>query len=351
MINRPTPQQALRGAVVPRPTTTMAMSAGHLGFLANRLTPRDRWLAHMLYEHRVLTTRQITELAWSRQRVANLRLLNLYRWRVLDRFQPRLAIGTAQMHYVLDVGGAAVLAYEHDLEPKQLGFNVDRALGIAHSLRLAHTLGVNDFFSALINHGRQSGSPGRLTAWWSEARCAELFGDAVRPDAYGRWDTQDNELEWFLEYDTGSERPATRLATKIAGYARLAVTTGIVTPVLFWTSTVTREAAIRRALAESVPYLADPAVVPIATASIEQAVLDEAIDPSQAGWLPLSRQATTRMPLIDLTAAWPNVTPPPSDVTAPQAPVATPNAAARGSIQLAPPSPMPPSPDSSASRR
>lgn len=84
-----------------------AAGGGHLAFLANHLTIRDRWLARVVGEHRVFTTTQLTHLAFGSARTANQRLLQLYQWRVLDRFQPLLAVGSAPMHYVLDLSGAA----------------------------------------------------------------------------------------------------------------------------------------------------------------------------------------------------------------------------------------------------
>ncbi|UGQ10539.1 replication-relaxation family protein [Yinghuangia sp. ASG 101] len=343
MISKNAPQNALRGPIAARPTTPAATGADHLAYLARRLTPRDRWLTRMLNEHRVFTTRQITELAWNTPRVANMRLLDLYRWRILDRFQPRRSKGTTQMHYVLDVAGATVLAYEDDLDPKRVAFNRNNTVGVAHSLRLAHTLGVNGFFTPMVQRSRQPDSTARLTAWWSETRCAEHFGDTVRPDAYGRWREHGTEIEWFLEHDTGSERPAQRLGTKLLGYARLAISTGITTPVLIWTPTITREATVRRALAEVVPHLADPALVPIATASIEQAVMDDATDPSRAAWLPLARRSLGRRPLADLPEAWPHLPVPhttPPEKTDTQG-KSRPDAS---TARVAPPDPVPPPP-------
>ena len=52
-----------------------------------------------------------------------------------------ISTGTAPMHYVLDIAGAVALAYEDGLEPKQLGYRHEDAIGIAHSLRLAHAVG------------------------------------------------------------------------------------------------------------------------------------------------------------------------------------------------------------------
>jgi hypothetical protein len=74
----PIPQRALRGHRPARPSPRVAASADHHAQLAHRLTPRDRWLARMLAEHKVLTTHHITDLAFPTHRAANLRLLQLY---------------------------------------------------------------------------------------------------------------------------------------------------------------------------------------------------------------------------------------------------------------------------------
>ncbi|KOG53169.1 hypothetical protein ADK76_28820 [Streptomyces griseoflavus] len=332
MTTAPLPQRALRSHRPPRPTPRAATSPAHLARLAARLTPRDRWLARMLHEHRVLTTHQIAHLAWPSERAANLRLLKLYTWRVLDRFQPFTPVGTAPLHYVLDTAGALVLAREDGLDPAQLGYRHTRAIGIAHSLRLAHTLGINTFFTTLIAHTRHADDGGRLTAWWPETRCVRHFGDMVRPDAYGRWSHpgRHTDLEWFLEYDTGTE-PLPRLAAKLPDYQRLAQATGIRTPVLFVFPTLRREHAARRALASALTVADVP--LPVATTAHGLPSASGATDPVAVRWLPLApNDAEQRLPLTALPAAWPGL-PPPGPAG---------SGALPGTLQ--PPAPIPPLP-------
>lgn len=322
MITNPTPQRTLRGHMPQRPAPRSALSGDHLARLARRLTPRDRWLARMLFEHKVFTSHQIAALAWPTLRAANLRLLQLYKWRVLDRFQPFITVGTAPMHYVLDVAGATLLAREDGLEPSELGYRHDRAMGIAHSLQLAHTIGINTFFATLSAHSRRTepdAAAGMLTAWWSEARCHRHFGDIVRPDAYGRWYVpHGGGLEWFLEYDCGTE-PLAKVARKVERYAHLASATRITTPLLVWLPTARREAGARRALAAAQTALDNAALVPIATTSADLAAPGEQHDPAAARWLPL--EATTagrRLRLDELKGAWPHLPPlAPTTETAP----------------------------------
>jgi hypothetical protein len=292
--------------------------------LAWRLTPRDRWIIRMLHEHRVLTSHQITALAFPSFRSGRMRLRELFQWGVVDRFQPFISVGTAPMHYVLAPAGAAVLAAEDGLDVKDLGYRHDRAVGIAYSLRLAHTVGVAEWFTALVQHAHHAnpGERAALGAWWSEARCARHFGDLIKPDAYGRWTAHGTEVEFFLEYDLGTEVLAT-LARKLAGYAALAQATGITTPLLLWLATARREASARRLLHRAWQTLEDPHSVPVATAAAD--LLDPDAhhpSPADAVWLPLdddrgpAGHVPARRALHRLLDAWPHVPAPTTDLEA-----------------------------------
>jgi hypothetical protein len=334
MITNPTRQRSLRGHKATRPTPRTANTADHQAVLAWRLTPRDRWIIRMLHEHRVLTSHQITALAFPSFRSGRMRLRELYLWGVVDRFQPFVSVGTAPMHYVLAPAGAAVLAAEDGLDVKELGYRHDRAFGVAHSLRLAHTVGVNEWFTALVDRARHTtnttdpSDPAEhtaLSAWWAEARCARHFGDLIKPDAYGRWTVHGREVEFFLEYDFGTEVLG-KLASKLAGYHALAEATGITTPVLVWLPTARREATARRLLHRAWRALDNPHTVPIATAAAEL-LNPHAAHPSPADpvWLPLttapaspidgpvSDSVSTRRELHQLLDAWPHVPPPSTD--------------------------------------
>ncbi|MFE9748239.1 replication-relaxation family protein [Saccharothrix saharensis] len=340
MITNPTPQRALRGHLPRRPTPRLATTGEHHARLAGRLTSRDRWLARMLHEHRVLTTHQITELAFPSLRAANHRLLDLFKWRVVDRFQPFITTGTAPMHYVLDIAGAVALAYEDGLDPKQTGYRHADAIGIAHSLQLAHTVGINGFFSSLVALSRRPGARGRLTTWWSERRCGRLFGDIVRPDAYGRWHEDRHQIEFFLEYDFGTE-DLTTLARKLHRYENLAVATAITTPVLVWLPTTRRETTARHALTTVLAELDHAVHVPVATTSANLSVTH----PAAARWLPLSnptQHPTGRLALVDLAHLWP--------YTGAPTPIKPPNARP-APVELAPPAPLPPAPTTDHFRR
>jgi hypothetical protein len=317
MITNPTRQRSLRGHKPTRPTARAANTADHQGLLAWRLTPRDRWIIRMIHEHRVLTAHQITALAFPSFRSGRMRLRELFQWGVVDRFQPFITLGTAPMHYVLAPAGAAVLAAEDGLDVKELGYRHDRAFGVAHSLRLAHTVGVNEWFTALVDHARHPdpGEHATLDAWWAEARCARHFGDLIKPDAYGRFSAHDQTVEFFLEYDFGTEVLG-KLTGKLTGYAALAEATGITTPLLVWLPTARREATARRLLHTAWRDLDDPDSVPVATAAAEL-LNPTAAHPSPADevWLPLDTHGATpaRRCLHRLLTAWPHVPPPVTD--------------------------------------
>jgi hypothetical protein len=263
-------------------------AAERLAALAGRLTDRDRQLCRLLHDHRVLTTSQLVDLAFPSRNAAEHRLAALHQLGVVDRFRPHRSPGSAPYHYVLGPLGAALLAAEHDEDPSQLGYRRDRALALAHSQRLGHLLGVNGFFAALVRAARQH-PDADLEVWWPEQRCAARWGGLVRPDGYGRWREHARRVDFFLEYDRGSE-PLGRLAAKLPGYAELAHATSIATPLLVWLPTPAREATARHELGSS--------SLPVATATPHP-------DQSPAGplWLPLHTVGPRRR-LAQLTTAW-----------------------------------------------
>jgi hypothetical protein len=261
-----------------------------LATLVTRLTERDRKLCRLVAEYRVFTTSQLAELYFTSLDRAEDRLKTLTELGVVDRFRPRLdrGEGSAPYHYVLGPAGAALLAAEQGIELKELGWRRDKTLAIAHSQRLAHTLGVNGFFAALVGYARRHPRlQAHLAVWWSERRCRDRWGHVVRPDGYGRWHQQDARVDFFLEFDTGSE-PTERVAGKLNGYEDLARATDIVTPLLLWLPTSGREATIRQALGR--PHL--DVRVATATAALGR-------NPAGQAWLPLGHTWPRRR-LVDL---------------------------------------------------
>ncbi|RBQ12138.1 hypothetical protein DP939_44530 [Spongiactinospora rosea] len=258
--------------------------------LATKLTPRDRHLLRTIWTHRVLTSHQIARIAFNDPTTARHRLAKLHKISVVDRFRPNPLTGSAPWHYVLGEPGAAVLAAEDGTTIAELGYRRDRALTPAYSQRLAHTIGVNDVFAHLYGTARHT-TGCRLHTWWPEGRCAAQWGKHVRPDAYAKWTENGRTIDFFLEYDTGTETIDRALA-KLHDYAALTTTTGITTPVLFLTASPRRETNLHNRLRR---HSATPSV-PCATAVIGP-------NPHEAIWLPHDR-SENRLRLADLASHW-----------------------------------------------
>ena len=246
------------------------------------LTDRDHFICEMLYEHRVLTTDQICDLAFDNPTTARHRLSLLWKLRLVDRFRPRRDVGSAPAHYVLDELGAAVVAAARGLEREELAWRRARVLAIATSRRLPHLLGVNQFFCALARTARRN-PDAELLEWWSERRCLAEWDGFVRPDGYGRWREGSAEIAFFLEHDRGTERLA-RVAAKLDGYAELALS-GEPVLVLFAFASRGREREARMALRS-------------AGVSVATAVVDRQTAAEGPIWSPLG--STGRRRLVQL---------------------------------------------------
>lgn len=251
---------------------------------ASRLTERDRYLSRLLLDHQVLTTAQVQEVCFDSERRTQLRLNQLYRLRVLDRFRPLVAKGSAPHHWMLDGLGAAVLAAERGLEVGDLPWRRDKAIALTTSAQLGHLVGVNGFFCSLIAATRRR-PDAELVLWWSARRCAGAWGSLVRPDGYGVWAEGGRRVAFCFEHDTGTEA-LSRLSDKPGRYARLFAAGGRRIWVLFSFPGPGREAEARRVLAHP--------GVPVATA-----VLRPGGSPAEAVWLPVGEEGPRRR-LVDL---------------------------------------------------
>jgi hypothetical protein len=253
------------------------------------LTDRDRWLLDLLDEHQVLTTDQLTQLAFPSLDVAQRRLLKLTQLTVLDRFRWHTPLGSQSWRYTLGLIGETLIAAGRGADPPRAGEHRERLTRLAANPRLPHLLGLNGLFTALAAHARTH--PGtELEAWWSEQHCQARCAPFAHPDGYGRWTDGTRTVSFFVEYDTGSE-PLTTVAAKLPGYADLATAGGPDLPVLFWTTTLRRETNLQRALAEA------GSPVTVATTCTEFA---QALGTSPAGPVWLTAPGHTRHTLADL---------------------------------------------------
>ncbi len=252
--------------------------------VVGRLTERDRQLCRLLDEHRVLTTAQVADVGFTGERRARMRLAELYALDVLDRFRPQAWARPAPYHWVLGPLGAALCAAETGHDLADLSWRRSLAHDLAASQRLAHLVGTNGLFTALLRAARTR--PGcALVEWWSERRCAAEWGEVVRPDGYGIWTDNGASLPFLVEYDNSTER-LDRLTAKLDGYARLAQAAGHPNWVLFSFPSPRREAEARRVLAQR--------TVPVATAARTSLA-----GPDGPIWLPVT-SGRRRLRLADL---------------------------------------------------
>jgi hypothetical protein len=168
--------------------------------------------------------------------------------------------------------GAAVLAAERDQDPERASrrWRGERTLAYATGQRLAHLVGINQFHVNLATcRGCVPGTG--LLDWLTESEVAEWTRRVVRPDAWGIWQDFDRQVEFFLEYDRGTET-LSRLVDKLADYERFERERGVIAWVLFAFTSGRREHTARQALAG--------ATVPVATTWFNE--------PHNPVWLPLS---------------------------------------------------------------
>jgi hypothetical protein len=265
-------------AVRPRADHDLVSAVSH------RLTPRDRLLCGVLFDHKVLTTEQVANLCFANLTTARHRLTALYELRILDRFRPFRPVGSDPYHYLLDALGVEIVTADRGIEVPRPGLHHSRALALADSQRLAHLLGVNGLFCALARWARTV-EDAELAEWWPERRCTTEWGEVVRPDGFGTLRHRDRVVEFFVELDRGTETLA-RLADKVGGYAELVRATGWSPQVCFWLPSPRREAEARRAL--------DHPEVPVTTGAVGLGV-----GPGGPVWLPVGTTGPRRY-LIDL---------------------------------------------------
>ena len=259
---------------MPRPTSRFPAPNTGFPYLVFRTTPRDRYLAAMLFEHRVLTSEHIARLAFTTLRRANQRLAELTELGVVDRSRANPAVyGSSPYLYTLGPEGAQLVAGERDTTMK--GLRYDRGVFLRQAVRrdLPHTLGCNSVMVRLATRHRTLPEV-RLRGWLGALSCmhkwgdpASIFDDAVRPDAYavtsGEAELADkhSRFAWFFEYDTGTES-INQLARKLTGYRRFAHNHNGHYPVLIHVPNAARETRLREVIAE---IYGVPCTVPVAT--------------------------------------------------------------------------------------
>jgi hypothetical protein len=228
----------------------------------SRLTDRDWTLLEWLADHGVLTSDQIAHALFPSLDACQRRLQTLHRAGVLGRFRPqRWEGGSYPYHYVLEhLGAELVAAQRGEAMPRRTAAR-QRRLHLTTRANLPHKLGINGFFTDLAGHARIR--PGADLIGWRPASAfhpdgafgkpgddpmSMLSRPRVRPDAAGVWTEGGTTVEFWLEYDTGTEA-LTVLVTKMRDYEQLATAYQRVRPVLFSLPSTDRERHLHSRLA------------------------------------------------------------------------------------------------------
>jgi hypothetical protein len=214
--------------------------------LAPRITERDRAICRVLYEHRVLAAGQLHELYFDSIERARKRLAQLYELRVLERFRPYRQRGSHPYHYLLDRNGAQLIASERGIDAGDLDWSQARTLRLASSQQLRHQVETNGLVTRLAQDLRAT--PGAaLVEWRGQRRCAQAWGELVRPDSYVRLALPAGEVEVWLEHDRATE-PHARLQDKLDRYEEFALALERPITLLLSVPSERRERAVHRAL-------------------------------------------------------------------------------------------------------
>ena len=139
--------------------------------LIRGLDARERAVLVAIYEHKVLLTEHVKAMFFGSLRRAQDRLRHLAQRGLIDTWyppQPR-GMGKASGHHTLTESGAQVVASLLGIARSELRYVVRNEEDREQDSYLAHRLGVNEFFCALIGAGRQNDGHG-LAKWCRSER-------------------------------------------------------------------------------------------------------------------------------------------------------------------------------------
>jgi Replication-relaxation len=167
-----------------------------------------------------LLTEHLKAMFFGSLRRAQDRLRNLAKRGLIESWyppQPR-GMGKASGHHTLTESGAKVVALLLGIARSELRYVIRNEENREQDSWLAHRLGVNEFFCALIEAGRKI--EGHGLAKWVPERTVRTGDGWIRPDGYGVFLRPGGALDFYLEYDRGTETTR-QLANKLAGYIGL----------------------------------------------------------------------------------------------------------------------------------
>jgi hypothetical protein len=201
-------------------TSEGAMSAESRS-VVHRLDARERAVLLAIYEHKVLLTKHLKAMFFGSLRRAQDRLRRLTQLGLIETWYPTQPRGTGKApgHHTLTGDGAGVVLSLLGLSRTELRWVERAAEDRDNDAYLAHRIGVNEFFCALLEAGRRVEGCGLLK--WVPERTVKTADGWIRPDGFGTFLHPHGALDFYLEYDRGTETTR-QLANKLAGYIGVA---------------------------------------------------------------------------------------------------------------------------------
>ncbi len=190
-------------------------------YLLRGLDARGRAILVAIYQHKVLVTEHLKAMFFGSTRRAQDRLRHLAQRGLIETWYPPRprGMGKASGHHTLSESGAQVVASLLGIARSELRYVVRNAEDREQDSYLAHRIGVNEFFCALIAAGRAYEDHG--LAKCVPERTVRTADGWIRPDGYGVFLHPGGALDFYLEYDRATETTR-QLATKLAGYIGIA---------------------------------------------------------------------------------------------------------------------------------
>jgi hypothetical protein len=275
------------GRAVKSPTHSVSTGRYRMDSVSvlSNLIQRDMDICLDIFDHRFLTTTQVSQLHFPSHSRARVRLHQLYLLGILNRFRPPKRPGSWPWHYVLDKLGADIVSDMRDIDAHRLYFHKNRQANLLNSVRLNHMRDINEFFCRLIYASRQK-KDFVVTNWLGETASAALCQRIVRPDGVATIERHSGNVDFFFELDRGTE-DSTRLRSKMIDYDEVAISAHLPKLLLFCFPSSRRERFAREALQST-------------RLTVATSVFDWHLDrPLDQIWLPL--QGEQRLALKDFS--------------------------------------------------
>jgi hypothetical protein len=186
---------------------------------ASAIDERDLQVLLHLLEHKILTTHQIASLCFRSLRRCQHRMRELKDLGLVSSFSVGRGFGEgrAPACWYLAKSGLVEIAGAKDVRVSDLPWVPDSSYRT--SKMIAHRLGVNAFFCALVEASREL--QGHCLATWRPERWVRARTVEIKPDGFGRYLHPGGGCEFYFEYDRATEARGA-LTRKLEGYLKLA---------------------------------------------------------------------------------------------------------------------------------